>query len=150
MILWRISTHRNLNGTGGLRASGRWHTHGRRIVYCSENPATSLLEVLANLNADIEDVPAGYTLLKVEAPGDISSSHIDPGTLPKGWRHRIATTRRLGDAWSGGGNTALLRVPCALVPETWNVLMNPLHSECEAIKVIKIYKQPFDARLVRR
>ncbi|MGH7819352.1 MAG: RES family NAD+ phosphorylase, partial [Candidatus Binatia bacterium] len=47
MTLWRISNHSELKGIGGLRASGRWHTAGRPIVYLAEHPALCLLEVLA-------------------------------------------------------------------------------------------------------
>ena len=45
MILWRVSNHSTLDGSGGLSAAGRWHTAGRRIVYrlLSWNP---WLEVL--------------------------------------------------------------------------------------------------------
>jgi RES domain-containing protein len=150
MILWRISNHRSLDGTGGLRASGRWHTRGRRIVYCCDHPATALLEVLAHFNSSIEDVPVRYTLLKIDAPADISTSRIEPTVLRGSWRHRTAVTRKLGDEWIGKGDAALLTVPCALVPETWNVLVNPLHPEHETIKIVAIYEQPFDTRLVPR
>ena len=44
VVLWRISNHVSLTGDGALRVSGRWHTRGRRIVYCSKSPAAALLE----------------------------------------------------------------------------------------------------------
>jgi len=120
------------------------------MVYCSEAPATALLEVLANLDVDIEDVPTHYTLLKIEAPTDISMCSVDPTALPKDWRHRPSTTRKLGNAWIGSGEAALYKVPCVIVPEAWNILMNPLHPEHETIKIVKVYKKPFDTRLVPR
>ncbi|WP_425283457.1 RES domain-containing protein [Halomonas daqiaonensis] len=35
-------------GIGGTVTAGRWHHKGRPIVYLSDCPATSLLEVLVN------------------------------------------------------------------------------------------------------
>ena len=37
MRLWRISNHASLSGEGGLHASGRWHTRGRRVVYTGKH-----------------------------------------------------------------------------------------------------------------
>ncbi len=51
MVVWPISNHLALDGSGGLRASGRWHSRGRRIVYCALNPATALLEALASASS---------------------------------------------------------------------------------------------------
>jgi RES domain-containing protein len=62
MVLWRISRHRELSGTGGLRASGRWHHAGHRIVYLAESPAGALLEVCAHTSA--HDIPPDFLLWK--------------------------------------------------------------------------------------
>jgi RES domain-containing protein len=59
VILWRISDHATLDGGGGVSLSGRWHTAGRRIVYCAPNPATALLEVLVHTEISFDDVTGG-------------------------------------------------------------------------------------------
>ena len=53
-VLWRISNRCDLEGVGGEKADGRWHTAARvkRIVYLSEHPAVALLEVLANFHSN--------------------------------------------------------------------------------------------------
>ncbi|MCY4342614.1 MAG: RES family NAD+ phosphorylase [Gammaproteobacteria bacterium] len=48
MILWRISSHADLGGLGGVHRSGRWRSRGVPVVYLSESPALALLEVLVN------------------------------------------------------------------------------------------------------
>ena len=68
MRLWRISNHASLSGDGGLYASGRWHTRGRRVVYLADHPASALLEVMVHLEIDAEDLPTHYQLLGVEVP----------------------------------------------------------------------------------
>ena len=69
MRIWRISNHADLSGTGGLRASGRWHSRGRPIVYCGEHPAAVLLEALVHLEVSLpEELPDSYQLLEIEVP----------------------------------------------------------------------------------
>ena len=125
MIVWRISNHTTLDGRGGLRASARWHTKGRRIIYCAPNPATALLELLVHAEIDIEDFPRLYRLLKIDISYDIAYETITIEELPTDWTSNVTVTRRVGNAWLGSEKTAVLHVPSAIVPETSNVLINP-------------------------
>ena len=96
MFLWRISNHADLLGTGGLWASGRWHTSGRPVVYLAETAASALLEVLVLLELDEESMPSSYQLLKVEAADDLPREEIArfaPFLIGKMTR---ASRRRLG------------------------------------------------------
>lgn len=144
MILWRISRHRELSGTGGLRASGRWHYAGRPIVYLAENPASALLEVCVHTSAN--DVPPDFTLLRIEGP-DARISTIRLEDLPADWALRLEVTRDLGSAWLEKRTTALLKVPSAIVPETANFLFNPLHPDAAEFQIAAALSYPFDPRL---
>src|ERR1700753_589785 len=132
MLLWRISRHQDLSGIGGLRASGRWHHRGQPVVYLSENPASALLEVCVHTAAN--DIPPGYTLLSVEGP-DIMMAKIAVKDLPEDWQSRLDVTRQLGTDWLQSNETALLRVPSAIVPHTINFLFNPLHQDARAFRI---------------
>ncbi|MBI3208234.1 MAG: RES family NAD+ phosphorylase [Candidatus Solibacter usitatus] len=149
MILWRVSNHPNLDGTGGLRASGRWHTQGRRIVYCALNPATALVEVMVHLEIDAEDLPESLQYLEIDVPLSVSMETLDVGSLGETWQSRSEVTRRAGDEWLRSGRTALLRVPSVVVPATWNFLINPLHSESSLIHVLRVHQHSLDRRLTR-
>ncbi|MCC6586587.1 MAG: RES family NAD+ phosphorylase [Bryobacterales bacterium] len=129
MTVWRISNHRTLDGVGGYRASGRWHTRGRPVVYCAPNPATALVEVLVHLEVDVEDPPANFHYLEIDVPDSISREPVSTGDLGPGWRLDLERTRKAGDQWLAAGRTALLIVPSVLVPATWNLLLNPLHPD---------------------
>jgi len=48
---------------------------------------------------------------------------------PSDWPEKTDVTRTLGDGWLGRGSAALLTVPSAIVPETFNVLLNPAHHD---------------------
>ena len=66
-LLWRISNHCDLQGMGGEKSDGRWHTakRGKRIVYLSDHPAVALIEVLANLKGNPRLFPDSYQLMKI-------------------------------------------------------------------------------------
>jgi len=143
--LWRISNHRSLTGEGGLRYAARWHSAGRRIVYLAESPAGAMIEVLVHLELD-DSLPSRYTLLCVEIPEKIRIHQI---AAPSGnaWKTNLKLSRRLGDEWLAQVKTALARVPSAILPETYNYLLNPLHPDAGSIKIIEVKKAVFDPRL---
>ncbi len=149
MILWRVSNHPALNGAGCLRTPGRWHTRGRRIIYCSPNPATALLEVLVHAEIDLEDVPVNFHYLEIDAPDAVSSETVDVKALGRGWQTSVEATRKYGDEWLVSGRSALLRVPSVIVPATWNVLINPRHPESGRVRIVRVHDQPIDLRLLR-
>ena len=148
MVLWRISNHADLNGIGGLYASARWHTKGRPIVYLAETPAGALLESLVHLEIDKEDVPLRYQLMKVNAEDDIPFETVMPDSLPNTWRDEEEITRRIGTEWLKDGKTALLQVPSAIMPETWNWLLNPRHEDAKRVRIVSAVKYFHDMRLV--
>ncbi|HET9165449.1 MAG TPA: RES family NAD+ phosphorylase [Candidatus Angelobacter sp.] len=150
MILWRISNHADLHGTGGLKASARWHTRGHRIVYLSANPASALLEILVHLEIEEGHLPHFYKLLEIQAPNDIRIEKLeDWAKLPKGWPRKQAVTRALGDQWLDRNSAALLQVPSALVPRTSNFLLNPLHPDAATIQIASVSRQGLDRRLLQ-
>jgi RES domain-containing protein len=147
VILWRVSNYRTLDGIGGLLASGRWHSRGRPVVYCTWNPATALLETLVHMEIDSEDHPAQFQVLKIEGPDSLSMEKVDTIKLPRNWKEETYRTQVIGDSWLAEGRSLLLDIPCVLVPETSNVLVNPAHSEARLLKIAAIYEHPFDPRL---
>jgi RES domain-containing protein len=150
VIVWRFSQHESLDGRGGLAASARWHTRGVEILYCAPNPATAVLEVL--VHAEVADPAAlgRQRFLKIEIPDDTSRQQVDEAQLPPDWSHRVRVTRAWGDRWLAEGQTALLIVRSVLVPETYNVLINPRHAEAGRIKRVATFPYPLDARLIER
>jgi len=147
MLLWRISRHLDLNGKGGLYASGRWHHRGAAIVYLAESPAGALLEACVHTAAN--DVPPSYTLLALQVDESISLETLDAGALPADWIDHVKNTRDAGSDWLRSQRSALFRVPSALVPATFNVLLNPAHADAARIKIESIYEFPFDPRIKR-
>ncbi len=127
-VLWRISNRSELEGLGGERADGRWHTaaRGKRIVYLSEHPALALLEVLANLKGNPELFPDAYQLLKIAVADAVSAAWHSAGSTD---------TQSAGDSWLADGTSALLAVPSFPAPESTNYLLNPLHPDASGVTI---------------
>jgi RES domain-containing protein len=149
VFLWRISNHLSLAGDGALRTSGRWHTRGRRIVYCAQSPAAALLEILVHFEIDIQDLPVRYRLLKIEAPDEVQVERVSIDDLPKDWPERTEATRALGDGWLTKGSAALFSVPSAIVPETFSVLLNPAHQDARRLVTVQTGDHAIDPRLLK-
>src|ERR1700758_527579 len=117
MDLWRISRYQSLSGEGGLRYSARWHSAGRRIVYLAESPAGAMIEALVHLELNEHSWPEYYDLMRVTVPDGLE---IDSIRVTDGWKFDQGISRGLGDEWLASRRTALVRVPSAILPETWN------------------------------
>ena len=146
MVLWRISNHRTLDGRGGIKASARWHSRGRPIVYLAETATGALAEALVHLELDPNHLPRNYKLLKSEGPDDIAIRKITKSDLPRNWVEDEVATRTIGDEWLASNETALLRVPSAIAPESFNMLLNPMHREAARVVVVAYREYPWDRR----
>jgi RES domain-containing protein len=134
-----------LSGAGGLRAPGRWHELGLPIVYLTETPAGALLETCVHTTAN--DVPPKYTLLAVSVGEETAIETLDTNLLDANWVEHLEGTRNIGSMWLRSRRSALLRIPSALVPATFNVLLNPLHPRAEHVRIESVYEYPFDPRI---
>jgi RES domain-containing protein len=147
MELWRISSYIDLSGAGGLNASARWHSQGRRIVYLADHPSNALLEMLVHIDRNL--VPSTYQLLRIVVPSDLAIETVGMDELSVDWRTETVASRQIGDQWLDRSTTALLQVPSAISQEAHNFLLNPAHPDAAKIAVAEIFRAPFDARLFK-
>ena len=145
MKLWRISDFANLSGQGGLLYSARGHSAGRPIVYCADHPAGALAEHLVHINWNL--LPDRFQLLTLEVDDNINPEQLDAESLAPGWRGNLAVTRAAGDGWLATNSSLLLRVPSVILPDVYNVLINPLHPDMLKIRIAKTESVPLDGRL---
>lgn len=145
MELWRISNYVDLFGVGGLRAAGRWHSQGKRIVYLADHASSPLLEMLVHMDRDL--IPPTYQLLRIAVPDDIVAGTVGP-ELPPDWRTQTMVSRDIGDRWLDSSASALLQVPSAISGQGANFLLNPTHPDAARISVADVIQAPFDPRLL--
>lgn len=155
MLLWRISTDTreyqayDLSGKGAEKTGGRWNRPGRPVVYTASTVALACLETVVHLNAG--DLPLNRFLVRIELPDRLwaACQRLRPVDLPTGWSAipEGKVSLDVGDAWLAAASTALLAVPSVIVPEEYNVLLNPLHADAAALKAIKARPWFYDQRL---
>lgn len=150
-FLWRISNHTGLEGLGGEKTDGRWHTagEGKRIVYLAEHPALALIEILVNLRGKPEQFPKYFQLLKVRVSGAVSSKALEETKLSETWRDHLEETQAIGDVWLEERSSTLLQVPSAPSPESINYLFNPLHGGAKGVTLDWHKWIAYDRRLFR-
>jgi RES domain-containing protein len=142
---WRISAYADLSGEGAKIASARWHTKGTPVVYLAESPAGAMLERFVHLLYTRWRIPESYDLLEVEAPEEIAVQELLPLANVE-WKENLLLTRRTGDEWLAKRETPLARVPSAVVPRTWNILLNPEHSDARQVRIRTVIRERFDHR----
>ena len=147
MDVWRISNYSDLSGVGGVRAAGRWHSQGRRIVYLADHPSSALLEMLVHMERDL--IPPTYQLLRIDIPPGTKIETVTAGDFAGNWRNDTTASREIGDRWLDQSTSALLQVPSAISEQGQNFLLNPAHPDATKVIVAEIFHAPFDARLLK-
>lgn len=145
MQLWRLYRRAHgpgLDGIGGLYASGRWHKHGTRVVYFGASPGIVALEKLAHI--DPATLPSDLLLTRFE--GDVSVEEVLTGEADD--LYDLAQTQARGEAFFKKNSTCILRVRSVVLPEEYNLVMNPLHPEATKIKPVEHRDFSFDGRLL--
>lgn len=105
------------------------------------------MEFLVHLPKEL--APSHIQLIELNASNQMTREDVDRAGLPHGWIELELHTRKIGDAWLAAGDAPLLRVPSAILPDTWNVLINPLHPEMHAhVSIVRAQHVPLDGRLI--
>lgn len=156
-IVWRIATDtknyeaNDLSGAGAKNTGGRWNAEGDPLVYTSETQALACLETVVHLNAG--GLPLNRYLVSITIPtavwADARTETLS--SLPVGWDADPSgrASIQVGTAWLRSMASALLRVPSVIVPDEYNVLINPLHPDNRTIIAVKIRKWLYDPRLMK-
>ena len=157
VTLWRIGADtpdyeaHDLSGKGAEKSGGRWNRVGIPVVYCSETRALACLETLVHLAR--HPLPLNRYLVKITVPAAAWASAITlDGSSLIGWDAEPAGKASLdwGSTWLAGTASLLARVPSVVVPEEFNVLINPRHKDRALLAATKVRKWLYDSRFAPR
>jgi RES domain-containing protein len=95
------------------------------------------LEVRVHLDLPLDLVPDDYVLLTIDL-GEASVELV---------RSVPADPSNFGDTWLQERRTSVLQVPSAIVAESSNLLLNPLHSNAKGFRMVERRPFSFDRRL---
>lgn len=152
MTAWRIVKARHaanaFDGEGARVEGGRWNSPGTPVVYTSRSAALAALELLVHLGRG--SMLAAYVLIPCTVD-DALVSRLDRRRLPKNWRSYPAPPelQLIGDEWVKGGVSAVLEVPSAVIETDSHFLLNPHHTDFQAIRIMDPQPFAFDLRVLK-
>lgn len=120
------------------------------MVYTATSLALAAIEVFVHL--DPQEPPADLVWIEAELPLDeADGERISVRDLPEDWhRERHPELQRRGAEWARSRGSLVLFVPSAVVPHSWNALLNPEHPDARRIRVVETQPFIFDPRMFRR
>ncbi|WP_336366470.1 RES family NAD+ phosphorylase [Marinobacter sp. C2H3] len=136
MKAYRIAKRKHkdtaFSGFGARQYGGRWNFPKHRAVYLSESIALAQLEILVNLGE--EDSLKDYLLYEIDVP-DEQILVLADDAYPKGWNSPRASprTQAIGTDFLIDGDALALAVRSCVVPQEFNLVLNPEHPEAEAV-----------------
>lgn len=145
MIVYRCSLRKwanDLSGTGSFLHGGRWNTAGTRLLYTAENNVLAAFEVA--LRIPLDQISKNYVMIPVEVPDGVETY---TPRLPKNWYSDIELTQHIGDTFVKEGQSLLMKVPSALITDSYNYLINPAHSLIAKVRPREPRTILFDKRL---
>ncbi|MFO7881109.1 MAG: RES family NAD+ phosphorylase [Kosmotogaceae bacterium] len=136
MRVYRV-THKKWSNK--LIASGmpaRWNSAGIKMICCAASRALACLEnVVHRGDSDLFNLP--FVTMEIEIPDDLNIIEQELTALPHGWNEggeeAYRKCRPFGDIWYRGLESAVLKVPSAIIPGDSNYILNPDHPDFSKI-----------------
>jgi RES domain-containing protein len=151
MHIFRIGQTKYANDRKGSGVDGRWNSRGQYVIYTGGTMALSCLEKLAHTSGT--SLYAGdFSVTIYQVPDKLPIKEITLNSLIKqqlDWTkvQYYPLTQSIGDQWLMDRETAVLKVPSAIIDLEYNYLLNPAHPDFEKIRILSIRPFSFDKRL---
>ena len=127
---------------------GRWNSKGTFVIYSASSRALACLENIVHRSG--EGLHSEFRTMVISFPESLKQIEIKVKTLPSNWKlfGSQYLTREIGDNWSRSFESAILKVPSAIIPEEHNFLFNPNHPDFKKIKLESTDIFELDNRLI--
>jgi len=151
MILFRLvksrERSRDLTGKGAFLYGGRWNHPGTFMLYTSETSSLAILEILVHL--DESEFPPNMYLMKIEIPDSNAIFSLPQNELPRDWRKpENLSLKTMGDHFIKNNQYLAIKVPSAINPEEFNILLNPgFPNYYDRVKIVNAEPFILDQRL---
>lgn len=137
MLVYRIVFKAYSKALSAPGVSGRWNGAGRKVIYTAESIPLAFLENMirrkgVGFNGD-------FKTMIIEIPDASRITGIAASSLPGGWRdfHDYTFCQAIGNKWYDAGDTPVLKVPSAVLPDNFNYVLNATHPEYKKIILLK-------------
>ena len=153
MIVFRISKKAHIEDLSGIGAGlygGRWNPKRINLAYTSSSIALASLEYLVHNYHLLSTAEICLAKIKIGNPKPVQE--LQAKDLPVDWNlqmKELQATQQIGKEFYLKQNDYILKVPSAVVPQEFNLLLNPLHDHHARTKVVEIIDPfVFDLRLL--
>lgn len=149
MIVYRFTKEiysHDISGEGAKRWGGRWNSPGLSVVYTSYSISLSLLELLI-YQSSYEEIVVNR-LMSIEVP-DSAFQSLAANSLKPNWQNDIDYCRFIGNEFLQNKKSLLLKVPSAIIPDEYNIMINPAHPAFVKCTLASSRLFEFDTRLFK-
>jgi RES domain-containing protein len=145
LLLYRICLTEYADKLVASGKAGRWNREGDQMIYTAGSMALACLENLVHRSG--ASLQANFSVLTIFVPPGTSVTSISDKKLAPNWEKKPGITRNLGSEWLRKKESAILKVPSAIIQAEHNFLLNPLNPSFGDIKIIFTQPFNFDQRL---
>ena len=127
------------SGEGGLYVAGRWNQKGTKAIYCSQSISLCTLEWLSHNGLSVSGF--SYHKFSIEIPDDLILKYAI-SDLSKEWCNTPSPNSNrefAGKNFFSLNEYVAMAIPSVMVPEEFNLVINPLHVSFEEIKKTVLY-----------
>src|SRR5882762_11162228 len=140
MEIYRM--HRSARAAGdyteAMLAGGRWNPIGAPTLYTARHLSLACIEILVHL--DKSQLPRDYVWSRAQ----LSNT---PEVLFFGDLNHVGSCQATGNRWVAAGNQLAIQVPSIVIPEEFNILLNPNHAHYHDLGWSEALPFRFDPRL---
>lgn len=147
MLVYRIVYKLYSNILHAPGVSGRWNGDDRKVVYAAESIPLAFLENMIRrkgigFNHD-------FRTMIIEVPDRLGVIEVKPSDLEPGWRDfkNYSKCQHIGNAWYDKGETPILKVPSAVLPDNSNYVLNTTHADYIKIALLGVTDLVPDLRI---
>ncbi|OWY39325.1 hypothetical protein CEK28_08900 [Xenophilus sp. AP218F] len=134
----------DLSGSAAEQYGGRFNPAGTPAIYASSSIALAILEVMVQSHG-IRPLACRVMALQVPSTG---LPRLQAKDLPLGWnsRHDQSVAQNVAHRHLFANGLWGLRIPSVVIPEEFNLVLNPRHPHMQTISVVEL--QTFDPDLL--
>ena len=138
----------DLSGEGARLYGGRWNRPGVAALYTSETRSLALLELIVHFNS-VAALKMDYVFMTLEIDESFIEN-IELKQLPKDFiSFNNSKLWAITDEMFFKKDKFAIRVPSVLVPQEYNIIINPFHHQADFLKVMETENAVLDERLVK-
>lgn len=151
MEAYRITREKyasDLSGEGAKLYGGRWNRPGVPAIYLSEARSLALLELLVHFNSAAA-LKLNYVFITLNIPKD---DIVSIGSELQGIDLHMFNNEHLWeitDHYFYHKKVLGLRVPSVIIPDEYNIILNPTHALMNEITIKSTQSAIMDPRLIK-